>query len=184
MKNGVQYDSIWFNMPLVQDTKISFKINDEKQVLLADSIECIILWSKQHPEEKHIFKSFRPNYFNRKDSTFGASKDPIWLCLKQVGKNCTTWLEIGRPSFKKGKLRFNYNKMYSYLSMLHIMKNTETTPCHVPDKSKDEKMWVELFFSDDPALIEKFKAGEFEAKDWGYKYIDYTRIIDEYAPKQ
>ncbi len=150
--------------------------------MLADSIDRIILWSEKYPEEKHLFKSFRPNYFKSKDITFKQSSDAIWLCLKEVGKNCSSWLEIGRPDFKKGRLRFKFNKMYSYLSNLHIMKNTESVPCHVPDKTKDQKKWAEIFFNDDPVLIERFKNGGYDASDWGHKYIDYSKIIEDYVP--
>lgn len=60
LKNGEVLESVSFNMPTMSETKISVKLNDEKQVLLADSIDCIILWSEKYPEEKHVFKSFRP----------------------------------------------------------------------------------------------------------------------------
>lgn len=182
LKNGEHLDSVWFNMPVMHETKVKLKINDKDVVLQADSIEQIVLWNKQNQTVKYIFKSFRPNYFNAKDSSLRQSADPIWLCLKAVGKNSTSWQQIGRPDFKKGELRFKFNKDYSYLGTVYIMRNTDLTPCYIPDKSKDAKKWVELFFRDDPLLVEKFRNGEYEAKDWGYKYIDFSKIIEDYTP--
>ena len=182
LKNGENLDSVWFNMPVMHENKVKLKINGKDVVLQADSIEHIVLWSKQYPEIRYIFKSFRPNYFNPKDSTLRQSGVPIWLCLEAVAKNCTKWHEIGRPDFKKGKLRFKFNKMYSYIGRVYIMRNTDVAPCFIPDKSKDAKKWVEFFFGDDPVLVEKFRNGEYEAKDWGYKYTDYDKIIEDYTP--
>lgn len=182
LKNGEIMESVWFNMPVMSDTKIALKINDKKQILLADSIDCIILWNEKSPEEKHIFKSFRPFYFNSKDNSFGQLLDPIWLCLEKVGKNCSSWREIGHPDFKKGKLRFKFNKMYTHLETLHLMRNTDLAPYYLPNKTKDLRKWTEIFFGDDPAVIEKYRKGEYEASDWGYKYTDYSKIIEDYAP--
>ena len=182
LKNGEVLESVWFNMPVTHETKISVKLDDKKQVLLADSIDCIILWSEKYPEEKHIFKSFRPYYFNSKEGSFNQSADPIWLCLEKVGKNCSSWREIGRPDFKKGRLRFKFNKMYSYLGTLHFMKNTDLAPSYLPHKTKDARKWVEVFFGDDPEVIEKYRNGEYEASDWGNKYTDYSKIIEDYTP--
>ncbi len=72
--------------------------------------------------------------------------------------------------------------MYSYLGTLHIMKNTDLAPSYFPHKTKDARKWVEVFFGDDHAVIEKYRNGEYEASDWGNKYTDYSKIIEDYTP--
>lgn len=68
------------------------------------------------------------------------------------------------------------------MGTLHFMKNTDPAPYYMPNKTKDVRKWVEVFFGDDPVVIEKYRNGEYEASDWGLKYTDYSKIIEDYAP--
>lgn len=183
MKNGDKLDSVNFHMPLVQDTKVKVKINDKSQTIPADSIEYIILWSEKHPEEKHIIKSFIiKNVSLETGEVLGYDKKPIWLVCREVGENASIWASIGRPSFKRGHLQLNYNKIYSYVSKWYVLKKGEDNPCHVPNSEKDEKKWIMVFFADDPALVKRTQDGEYNRSDWGYKYIDTLQIVCDYNP--
>lgn len=181
--NGERLDSVNFEMPLVQDTRVKVKINGKKHTLEADSIECIILWSKKYPEEKHLIKSF---IIENVDVTTGEiidyGKKPIWLACQTVGDNCSKWRSVGRPSFHRGHLQFNYNYYTSHSTHSYILKKDRDTPCYIPDSDKKCKSWIKVYFKDDPAFVARFESGEYDTSDWGYKYWDFDRIVKDYCP--
>ncbi len=185
LKNGSQFDSVPFEMPLMQDKKVKVKINGKKQKLETDSIDCIILWNKKHPEEKHLFKAFRMEIMDlTTGAVTGVTPYAIWLCCEQLASNASYWIEVGRPSFRWGRLRFNFNSLYSYTSKYYVLKKGSEYPSHIPEKDSDVKKWARFYFSDDPEVSSRIENGEYNVSDWGYKSIDICRIIADYNPKR
>ena len=170
-------------MPCVADTQVKIITDGQKQMLDTDSIDSIILWDKRYPDRKYLFKPFRSEIFEYKtEKITGISDSPVWLCCEQVEENASYWVEIGRPSFKKQKIQFNFSSR-SYPSVYYVLKKGSEHPSRKPDKTKDVKKWVKVYFNDDPEVMRKFEAGESDASDWGYKYVDVRRIISEYKPQ-
>ena len=191
MTNGEKLDSVYFNMPMNYDSQITVKLNGSKVKVQSDSIDHIVLWHNRHPEEKVLIKYVAARHYVEKldsivDSTEknGTREFKLWLCLDQVGPHCSHWWEIGRPSFKGGHFRMNYNKMYSHLSRGYVVRQGDVKATHTPDKNKHIPRWVELLFADDPVLIEKFRSGGYDCSDWGYKTKDIGQMVDDYAPRQ
>lgn len=183
LKNGEHLDSVRFEMPNNMDKQVKVVIDGKKQKLETDSIDCIVLWHGKHPDMKYLF---RPYYCEIIDietgENLGLVDDPLWMCCEQVENNASYWHQIGRPDFKKGKIRFNYNALHSYRSTRYVLKEGSEHPCQIPTSTKDTKKWVKVYFSDDPEVIRKLEAGEYDFKDWGYKSIDIYKIIADYNP--
>lgn len=185
LKNGQQFDSVPFEMPLMLDKKVKVKINGKKQKLETDSIDCIILWSTKHPEEKHLFKAFRMEIMDlTTGAVTGVTPYTVWLSCEQLESNASYWIKVGRPSFKGGHLRFNFNSLYTWTSKNYVLKKGSEYPSHIPDKDSDVEKWVRFYFSDDSEVSRRIEEGEYNASDWGHKYIDIRRIIADYNPKR
>lgn len=184
LKNGTELDSVRFVMPNSRDRQVKVKIDGENRKLETDSIDCIILWHEKHPDNKYIFKPYRCEIFDIETGEYKGLTDPVWLCCETVEDNASYWFRVGRPDFKKGKIRFNYNALYSYQSTRYVLKKKSEHPCLIPGSNKDTKKWIRFYFKDDPNVIRKFEAGEYDISDWGYKSFDIHRIIADYKPTE
>lgn len=186
LKNGNQLNEIEFELPMESDQQVKIKIDGEKQMLEADSIDCIILWNKKYPDDQHLFKPFIAEYVDLETGEItGLAKNYVWLCCDKIGDNASIWAEIGRPTFKKGNLRFNFRSWVSTNSLEYVLKKGKVNPAYKPDKTGDIRKWVKVYFKDDPELIRRFEAGEYdETYDvWGHKYISMKRIVSDYSPR-
>lgn len=105
------------------------------------------------------------------------------MCSDQEEENATYLHRIGRPDFKKGKLRFNYYALRSYQSTRFVLKKGSEHPCRIPASTKDTKKWVKIYFSDDPEVIRKLENGDYNFSDFGYKSIDIRQIVADYNPQ-
>lgn len=183
LKNGAQLDSVIFEMPNNQDKQVKVKIGGKKHKIETDSINFIVLWHKKHPDMKYVIK---PYYCEVVDidtgENLGVVDYPLWMCCDQAEANASYLHRIGRPDFKKGKIRFNYNALYSYKSTRYVLKKGSGNPCHIPDSTKDKKKWVRVYFKDDPEVIRKLDEGEYDFTDFGYKGVDIRRIVSDYTP--
>ncbi len=183
LKNGRHLDSVRFEMPNYMDKQVKVIVEDVKRKYETDSIECIVLWHEKHPDMKYLFK---PLYCEIIDietgENLGMAEYPLWMCCEQVENNASYWYHVGRPDFKKGNIRFNYNALYSYKSTRYVLKKGSEHPCHIPNSTKDIKKWAKVYFSDDPEVVRKLESGEYDFKDWGYKSIDIHKIIADYNP--
>lgn len=184
LKNGQKYDAVLFEMPLDRDKQVKVQLNGANQKIETDSIQYILLWNEKHPEEKYIFKPFYVEHLNLKTGETTVDTKPLWLYCEQVSPHASLWVEIGRPSFKKDKLKLSWRSTYSWTSMNYILKNGHDNPCHIPDKEKDVKQWMASYFSDDPEALRRLDTGKYDASDFGRKYTDIRRFIEEYAPKR
>lgn len=186
LRNGSRIDSVAFEMPNEYDSQIKIKIDGKQQKLATDSIDCIILWNKKYPEQKHLIKPFIvENVDIDTGEITGYIKRPIWLCCEQVEANASLWIEIGRPTFKKGNLRFNFRSYCSHMSMNYVLKKGKDNPAYIKDKKKDIKKFLIVYLGDDPKLIERLEADEYDVTYdvWGNKYIDTSRVISDYNPQ-
>lgn len=185
LKNGQQLDSLQFEMPLPVDKQVKVKIDGKKQKIETDSIDYITVWNKKLPDIQYIFKPFTKEYINLDSGEIEGNSDyKIWLTCDQMNDNASYWLSVGRPSFKQGKLQLNYNAAYSYTSKAYVVKKGAETASHIPDKTKDVRRWVKVFFRDDPEVVRKLEANEYDGSDWGHKYIDVRQIIKDYNPQK
>ncbi len=183
LRSGERLDSISFEMPNGGDSEVKLVLDGKKQKLATDSIDCIILWNKKYPDEKHLIKPFKINIIDLDTGEVtGETKYTLWMCCDQVEDNASYWIELGRPSFKKGNLQFNYRAATSWMSTRYVLKRGSENPTHIPNKTSDVKKWVKVYFNDDPEVMRKFDAGEYDGSDWGYKYVDVRRIIADYNP--
>lgn len=184
-KNGEQLDSVLFEMPNNMDKQVKVTIYGEKQKFETDSIDFIILWQKKHPDMKYIFKPFYCEVIDLKTGeNLGTVDYSIWLCYEHIGNNASYLHQIGRPDFKKGKIRFNYNAAHSYKSTRFVLKKGSEHPCRIPDSTKDKKKWIKFYFNDDPEIIRKLEAGEYDYSDFGYKGVDIPQIVADYNPQR
>ena len=184
LKNGGRLESVELEMPNERDAQVNVKIDGIQQKLATDSIDGILLWNKKYPDMKHFLKPFLAEIIDLDSGeTIGFEKRQIWLCCEQAEENASRWFEIGRPSFKKGNLRFNFRSQYSYKSMQYILKKGKDNPAYLPDKTKDVIRFIKVYFSDDPELIQRLESGKYEYSDWGYKSVDIRRIISDYVPR-
>lgn len=182
-KNGERLDSVRFEMPNNMDRQVKVIIGGEKRKIDTDSIDYIVLWHDKHPDMQFLFKPFYVEFVNiETGEDLGLAEAPIWLCCDQMENNASYWHQIGRPDFKKGKIRFNYNALHSYRSTRYVLKKDREHPCRIPDSTKDKKKWVKVYFNDDPEVIKKLEAGDYDYKDWGYKGVDIRRIVEDYNP--
>lgn len=185
LKNGQQLDSLQFEMPLPVDKQVKVKIDGQKQKIETDSIDYITVWNKKLPDTQYIFKPFTIEYLNLDSGEIAGTSDyKIWLTCDQMNDNASYWWSVGRPSFKRGKLQLNYNAVYSYTSKAYAVKKGAETASHIPDKTKDVRRWVKAFFHDDPEVVRKLEANEYDSSDWGYKYIDVSQAIKDYRPQK
>ncbi|MDE6439026.1 MAG: hypothetical protein K2L62_05165 [Muribaculaceae bacterium] len=187
LTDGQRLDSITIELPRDIDQQVKITIGGKTRKLPTDSIDCMVVWHKKNPGNQYIFKPFRSEIMNLDtgEST-GLSKRTFWLCLEQVGEHVSLWSDIGRPSLKKGKMQFNFANQYSGASLRYALIHGHSHPSYMPDKEKDCKKWIRHYFKDDPELIRRLDAGEYQAKAsvWGNKYTDIARIIKEYNPKK
>lgn len=182
-KNGERLDSVRFEMPNNLDREVKVIVDGKKQKFNSDSIDCIILWHEKHPENKYLFKFFYAEIFDIKTGELvGVSDRPVWLCCDEVGDNASYWYAIGRPDFKKGEIRFNYNYYRAHLSLRYVLKKGSEHPCYIPDTTENKKKWAAVYFNDDPEVVRKLEAGEYDFKDWGYKGLDVPKIVTDYNP--
>lgn len=185
LTNGEQIDSVEFEMPCERDMQVKIKIDGKQQKMETDSIFSIILWSKKNPDKKYIFRPFYPEVINYDTGEFVEYwKKPIWLCVEEMGEHASYWYEIGRPSIKKNKMVFNYRNSATPYSLAFVLKEGSEHPCYVPDSRKKVKGWISLYLKDDPELVKRIDAGEYDAGKWAYKYIELKRIIKDYNPKK
>lgn len=185
LTNGEQIDSVEFNMPCERDMQVKVKINDKEQKIETDSIFSIILWNKKTPDTKYILRPFYPEVINYDTGEFIEYwKKPIWLCLEEIGDHASYWYEIGRPTVKKDKIVFSFRSSCSPYSLAFVLKEGSEHPCYVPDSRKKVKGWVKLYLKDDPELVKRIDAGEYDAGKWLDKYIELIRIIKDYNPKK
>ncbi len=183
LTSGERLDSITFEMPNAGDSQVKIILEGKKQKLSTDSIDCILLWNKKYPAEKHILKPFKIDLIDLDTGEMtGETRYKLWMCCDQVEDNASYWMQIGRPSFKKGNLQFNYRAASSWKSTRYVLKRGCENPSHIPDKTGDVKKWVKIYFNDDPVVMRKVDAGEYDGSDWGYKYVDIRRIIADYNP--
>lgn len=183
--NGKRLEGVTFEMPCEMDKQIWVFLDGEKQKVDTDSIDYIVLWQNKYPDEKHLIKPFKIELVDIETGEITGQTDyRIWLCCDYMGENASYWVKIGRPSFKKGNLRFNFNSRATGKSMYYVLKKGHETPAHRPDNTKNVKKWVKVYFNDDPEVMRKFEAGEYDGSDWGYKYVDIRKIIDDYAPRK
>lgn len=184
LKDGTRLDSVRFEMPENTERKVKVIIDGKKRKLETDSIDAIVLWHKKHPENQYCI---RPYYYEIIDIETGENKGiagyPLWMRSDQEEENATYLHSIGRPDFKKGKLRFNYNALRSYQSTRFVLKKGSKHPCRIPASTKDTKKWVKKYFSDDPEVIRKLENGDYNFSDFGYKSIDIRQIVADYNPQ-
>lgn len=157
LKSGQHLDSVKFEMPLPVDKQVKVRVNGKKQKIATDSIDCIILWHEKHPDVQHLFRPFTLEYIHLDTGEIeGTSDYQIWLTCDQIEDNASYWWSVGRPSFKRGELQLNYNAVYSYTSKAYVVKKGAEVASHIPDKTKDVRRWVKVFFRDDPEVMRKF----------------------------
>ncbi|MDE6860560.1 MAG: hypothetical protein K2J65_09150 [Duncaniella sp.] len=184
-KNGQRLEAVNFEMPCELDKQIKIFPNGKQQKVETDSIDFIILWNEKNPDNKQLFKPFLiENVDLKKGEITGIGNKLIWLCCQHMGDNASLWVEIGRPAFKKGNLVFKFNKMYTYVNMNYILKKTNEYPAHIPNKYGHVKKFISFYFKDDPELVNRVEAGEYDTSDWGYKSVDLDRIISDYNPAE
>ena len=160
-------------------------LDGNKQQLETDSIDCIVLWNPKYPDSKHLIKPFKLEFVNLETGEItGPSEYSIWFYCQYVGDNASYWVQIANPSFKKDKLKFTYGRMFPPSGMFYVLKKGSETPVNKPNKTKDVKTWARIYFKDDPEMIGKLDAGEYDGSDWGYKYVDLERIVNDYNPKR
>lgn len=185
LKNGREIDSVKFEMPLPLDKQVKVRIDGKKQKIATDSIDFIVVWHEKHPDDQHIFKPYRLEYIKLDTGeSDGESDFLLWLTCDQVSPNASYWYSVGRPSFKRGKLVLNYNYIHAHESKAYVVKKGAETASHVPTKMEPTKKWAMHFFSDDPVVVRKLEADEYNDSDWGYKYIDVPRIVEDYDPQR
>lgn len=185
LTNGEQIDSVEFEMPCERDMQVKVKIDGKDQKIETNSIFSIILWNKKTPDTKYIFRPFYPEVINYDTGEFVEYwKKPIWLCVDEIGDHASYWNEIGRPSIKKDKIVFNFRNSATPYSLAFVLKEGSQHPCYVPDSRKKVKGWIMLYLKDDPELVKRIDAGEYDAGKWAYKYIELPRIIKDYNPKK
>ena len=183
--NGEQMDSVEFEMPCERDMQVKIKIDGKQQKIETDSIFSIILWNKKNPDKKYIFRPFYPEVIDYETGEFIEYwKKPIWLCVEEVGDHASYWYEIGRPSIKKNKIVFNFRQTYTPDSLAFVLKEGSEHPCYVPNSQKKVKGWIRLYLKDDPELVKRTDAGEYDAGKWAHKYIELERIVKDYNPKK
>ncbi len=183
LTSGERLDSITFEMSNSGDSQVKLVLDGKIHKLATDSIDCIILWNKKYTAEKHLLKPFKINIIDLDTGEItGETRYSLWMCCDQVEDNASYWMEIGRPSFKKGNLQFNYRAVHSWVSTRYVLKRGSKNPTHIPNKTRDVKKWVKVYFNDDSEVMRKFDAGEYDGSDWGYKYVDVRRIIADYNP--
>lgn len=185
LTNGSRLEAVSLELPSERDTQVKIVIDGKKEKLEADSINSMIVWNPKCPEQKHFFKPFYAEFVDlQTGEVTGIASRLIWCCLEQAWDHASYWIEIGRPTFKKCDLRFNFKSMYSYASMTYILKRGSDHPCYVPDSEKNKKKWIRVYFADDPEVIRKLEAGEYETGKLANKHTDLRRIIADYAPRK
>lgn len=183
MKNGERFDSVKFEMPLNQDTQVKVTINGNKRKIKADSIDYIELWHVKHPDMKYVIKPYYQEYMNTETGeNQGVADYLLWMCCELEGPHASYLHRIGRPDFKKGRLRFNYNALHSYQSTRYVLKRGSHHPCLIPASTKDKKKWIRVYFNDDPEVMRRFESGEYDFSDFGYKSVDIYKIVEDYNP--
>lgn len=183
LTNGERIDSVEFEMPTEREMQVKVKIDGKVKKIETDSIFSIILWNKKSPDNKYVFRPFYPEVINYDTGEFIEYwKKPIWLSLDVIGDYASYWFEIGRPSFKKNKIVFNFRQSCTPYSLAFVLKEGSEHPCYVPNSQKKVKGWIKLYLKDDPELVKRIDAGEYDAGKWANKYIDLIRIIKDYNP--
>lgn len=185
LTNGSRLEAVSLELPCERDTQVKVVIDGKKEKLEADSIQSMVIWKAKCPEQKHLFVPFYAEFVDLETGEVtGIAKRLIWCCLDEVRDHASYWIEIGRPTFKKCNLRFNFRSMYSYASMTYILKRGSDHPCYVPDSEKNKKKWIRVYFADDPEVIRKLDAGEYQTGKLANKHTDLRRIIADYNPQK
>lgn len=185
LTNGSRLETVSLELPCERDTQVKVVIDGKKEKLEADSIQSMVIWKAKCPEQKHLFVPFYAEFVDLETGEVtGIASRLIWCCLDQAENHASYWKEIGRPGFKKCKLYFGYNSLCFNMSLTYILKSGSDHPCYVPDSEKNKKKWIRIYFGDDPEVIRKLDAGEYDGSDWGHKYTDLRRIIADYTPRK
>lgn len=185
LSNGSRLEAVSLELPCERDTQVKVVIDGKKEKLEADSIQSMVIWKAKCPEQKHLFVPFYAEFVDLETGEVtGIASRLIWCCLDQAENHASYWKEIGRPGFKKCKLYFGYNSLCFNMSLTYILKSGSDHPCYVPDSEKNKKKWIRVYFADDPEVIRKLDAGEYQTGKLANKHTDLRRIIADYTPRK
>lgn len=182
MKNGHKYENVEVSPPWGADKGLKAVIDGKKTKLASDSIDVVVVWHKDRPDEQYVIKWMRCLIYRHQEDRLENAYSS-WFALQAAGDRLSFWIEINSFKLKKKYMRISVPEESYFL-----WREGDEGPCRVNTRrgAGRAKEWLSAFLATDGELVRSFNE-DIDIGKWngGYYYQGttlYEKLVKEYTP--
>ena len=182
MKNGIKYEGVEVSPPWGADKELKAKIDGKKTKITSDSIDMVVIWHKDRPDEQYVIKWMRALIFRHKENRL-ENAYRSWFALHQAGDHLSYWIEINSFKLKKKYMRISVPQEAHFL-----WRDCDDGPCKVNTQrgAGRTRAGLTAFLDSDKELCRSLNE-DLDIGKWNGDYYFngmtlYEKLVKEYTP--